>query len=690
MADRTRVYELARELGLTSKELIELLSKEGVEVKSHASTIEDEYADLVRDQVIGQRTAVTKEKKEEAAPPAPVEEKAAVAEDAADEAEEEEEAAVDGTEIHLKPPITVRDLAKALGRKPNEIIGQLMTMNVFATINQVIEPDTAEKICSRYGFEFVRERRERAPKGPKRQVEAAETEEKPQTRKPIKGHVPRPPVVAFLGHVDHGKTSLLDAIRNTRVTAGEAGGITQHIGASVIERHGQSITFLDTPGHAAFTAMRARGANATDIVVLVVAADDGVMPQTAEAINHAKAAGVPIVVAMNKIDLPNANPDKVLLELQQNDVTPEEWGGQVGVVPVSALQAVGIEDLLERILLEAEVMELKANPSLSCDGIVIEAQLEPGMGPTASVLVRNGTLHLGDTMLCGKYYGRAKALIDQSGRRVKSAGPSTPVKVLGLSGVPEAGDALVTVADEREARALAEERVAKAREGMLGTTQQVSLEDIFQQIQQKSRAELKLIIKADVRGSLEAVVDSLRKLSTDKVEVDIVHRSVGEVTENDVLLAAASGAIIVGFHVRAMPGVNRAAKQQGVEIRLYSIIYELLEDIEAAMRGKLAPEFREEVIGQAEIKQIFDISKTGRICGCVVNQGTVRVGANARVLRDGEVIYKGSIHSLRHFRDEAREMRAGQECGIRLDNFEDFEVGDLVEVFKMESVAPQL
>ncbi len=709
MSDRLRVYELARELGLSSKEMLEVLADEGIEVKSHASTIEEDLAELVRDHVIAERkkgSSTPVEAEEEEAEAAEEEAETEEAEEEEEEEMEEEEAPVDedepaaaATEIHLKPPITVRDLAKALGRKPNEVIGALMTMNVFATINQVIEPDTAEKICEKYGLVFVRERRER--KGGKQKVEEAARKEKaveaaPSGRVTVTGHVPRPPVVAFLGHVDHGKTSLLDAIRETQVASGEAGGITQHIGASAVQKEGKIITFLDTPGHEAFTAMRARGANATDLVVLVVAADDGVMPQTAEAINHAKAAGVPLVVAMNKIDLPTANPDKVLMELQQNEVMPEDWGGEVGVVPVSAMTKQGIDDLLERILLEAEIMELKANPSLPCEGLIIEAQLETGMGATANVLVRNGTLNVGDIMLCGAYYGKVKALIDQSGNRVKSAGPSTPVKVLGLSGVPEAGEIISAVEDEREAKAIADARAEKQRQGALGKVAggepggQTSLEDLFRQITEEARQQLPIILKADVRGSLEAILDALQQFASEKVEIDVIHRDVGEITNNDVLLAAASNAIVVGFHVRAMPGVNKTAKQEGVEIRLYSVIYELLEDIEEAMRGKLKPELREHRIGSAEIRQIFDISKTGRICGCVVNSGTIRTGANARVLRDGDVIYNGSIASLKHFKENVREVRSGQECGIQLDNFEDFEVGDEVRVFDVEHVAPQL
>ena len=691
MSEKIRVYELARELGQTNKELIELLRKEGVEVASHSSSIEAETAALVRDHIVSTRKQSTPAKATDVAAALKAAAKAAEQVQQQESVKSQPVVSVGESgrpEVHLRPPIIVRDLAKALNVKPNELIGELMTMNVFATINQVVEPDIVEKVCVRRGFEFVRERRERPAKGPRRAGE--ETAAAPSGKRPVTGHVPRPPVVGVLGHVDHGKTSLLDAIRETRVAAGEAGGITQHIGASVVEWHNHTITFLDTPGHEAFTAMRARGANATDIVVLVVAANDGVMPQTIEAINHARAAKSNIIVALNKIDLPEANADRVLLQLQQNGVMSEQWGGEVGVVPVSATTKQGIGDLIDRILLEAEVMELRSNPSLPAEGLVIEAQLEGGMGPTASVLVRNGTLHLGDVLLCGQYYGRVKALIDHHGERLKSAGPSTPVKVLGLSGVPEAGEAVVVLTDEREAKAKAEARAQAQRQGDLTVTQKASLEDLFRQITEESRATLKLILKTDVRGSLEASTESLAKIQSEKIKLEILHKGVGEVTDNDVLLAAASGAIVAGFHVRAMPGVNKTAKQRGVEIRLYSIIYELLDDIQDAMRGRLKPETREQILGHAEILRIFEVSKAGKICGCMVKDGTVRVGANARVTRQGGVIYKGQIQSLKHFKDDVREMRAGQECGIRLDNFEDFEVGDGIEAFSIEQIAPEL
>ena len=685
MSDRVRVYDLARELGLTNKELIELLHEEGVDVKSHASSIDLEFAELVRDHVISQRQARDAARKDDATGTSEEPDAGAGIEEEQEEESQTEAEEPSTTEIHLKPPSVVRDLAEALGKKPNELIGELMTLNVFAAINQVIDVELVEKLCEKHGFTFVRERRSRPAKAKRK-----ETHTEKEVAKATAEKQPRPPVVAFLGHVDHGKTSLLDRIRKSNVVQGEAGGITQHIGASVIRAHGQSITFLDTPGHEAFTAMRARGANATDIVVLVVAADDGIMPQTAEAINHAKAAGVPIVVAMNKIDLPTANPDQVLLGLQQNEITPEDWGGDVGVVPVSATTGEGIDDLLERILLEAEILELQGSPAIPCEGLVIEAQLETGMGPTASVLVRDGTLHVGDIVICGQYYGRAKALIDSRGQRIQSAGPSIPVKLLGLSGVPDAGEKVHVYSEEKEARVAAEEEAERIRQGELGVERHASLDDLFRQIEEESRDELKVIVKTDVRGSLEAVSESLEKIESEKIRIHIIHGGVGEITENDVALAAASDAVIIGFHVRVMPGVSRSAKREGVEVRLYSVIYELLNDVTEAMRGRLAPETREKPIGEAEILQIFNTSTAGKICGCMVNSGGIRVGASARVYREGELIYNGEIESLRRFQDDVREVRAGLECGIRLDNFEDFEVGDSIRVFLIEKVAAEL
>lgn len=686
--DRVRVYELAREMGLTNKELLFLLEKEGYSVKSHSSTLEADVANMIRDLVIAERQkGKAKAFPQGVKPSEPVKVNPAVQQPAASKssAEEEdmEEEESEERELHMKSPVTVRDLAEGLQIKPNELITKLMTMNVFAAINQVIDEEMVVKLCEMYGVKFVRVRRVRKAETAPSVKDDAEGE-KPERR------VPRPPVVVFMGHVDHGKTSIQDYIRKTHVANGEAGGITQHIGASVAVVGKQTITFLDTPGHEAFTAMRARGANATDVAVLVVAADDGVMPQTIEAINHAKAANVPIIVAMNKMDLPGANPDKVHLGLQQNGITPEEWGGSEAVIPVSAKTGKGIDDLLERILLEAEMLELSADPEAPFKGLVIEAQMETGMGPTASVLVQDGTLRIGDVLICGQCYGRVKALIDSLGRRVAKAGPSTPIRVMGLSGVPEAGEIITACENERAAKEMAEEAADQAKKDTQQIDRMASLDNLFDNLGKEEKPNLSLILKTDVRGSLEAITDSIAKLKSDRVTATILHGGVGEVTDNDVVLASASKAVILGFHVRAMPGVNKLAKQKGVEIRLYSIIYELLEEVTNAMRGQLTPEVHEKYLGRAEIIQIFVNSKVGKICGCRVTDGLIRINAKAKVYRDKELIYHGQVQSLKHFKDDVREMKSGLECGIKLDNFEDFEEHDIIEVFEAIQVAPEL
>ena len=697
MSDKVRVYDLARELGLTPKELMAMLDKEGFTVKSHSSTLEADIADLIRDAVITSRqkkqaasqaatsAAAPKEKPAKESPKAkPAAEKGEKVEKPAPQQPKEEapaEPPAEKPELHLKTPITVGALAEGLGKKPNELIFTLMSMNIFAAITQILEVETVEKICDKFGVKFIRERREKTRENDKpKSSEPTEEGEYPTE--------PRPPVVCFMGHVDHGKTSLQDYIRHTHVTAGESGGITQHIGASVAKVGDQTITFLDTPGHEAFTTMRARGAKSTDIAVLVVAADDGVMPQTIEAINHAKAAGIPIVVAMNKMDLPGADPDKVLLGLQQHGLTPEDWGGDVAVVPVSAVTGQGIDDLLERILLEAEMLELKAAPTAPFEGLVIEAQMESGRGPTANIIVQNGTIRLGDYLLCGTYYGKVKALIDSFGKPVKRALPSTPIKVMGLNGVPEAGDKIVTCANEREAKERAEEEIERKKNESLNVERKTSLEDIFSMLDKAEKPELKIVLKTDVRGSLEAITENIAKIKNDKITANIIHSGVGEISENDIVLAAASKAIIIGFHVRVMPGVNKLAKQKGVDIRLYSVIYELLEQVDKAMKGQLAPETRETPLGEAEIIQIFQTSKAGRICGCRVKSGVMKINAKCKVFRDKELIYLGHVQSLKHFKEDVREISAGNECGIRLDNFEEFEVGDRLELFNVVTVDP--
>lgn len=676
---------------MESKELVEFLQKEGfASVRSHSSTLEEEEAELIRKQILNARKEAQDARRAAAAPAAKP--AAVVAEAPAKEEEEEPEEEDAPGEIHLKTPITVRDLAAALKMKPNEVIIQLMQLNIFAAINQVLETETVEKICERNGKKFVQERREKG-NHPVFERKASAIAAAAQDGRPRK-KVGRPPVVVFMGHVDHGKTTLQDYIRKTRVAAGEAGGITQAIGASVAQYGDQTITFLDTPGHAAFTAMRARGANATDIAVLVIAGPEGCMPQTVEAIHHAQAAKVPIIVAMTKSDLPGCDKDRVLRQLQENGIQPEDWGGDTAVVPCSGVTGEGVDELLERILLEAEMLELNADPDAPFEGLVIEAQMEPGMGPTANILVRNGVLRQGDWFSCGSTYGKARALLDTHGKRLAKATPSTPVKIMGYNAVPEAGDKVVWQPDEKAAKAAADEELQRKRQESAGDQKALTMEEVMKRLtdarNDSSTVEMNLVLKTDVRGSLEAISEAIAGIKSTKISVKIVHGGVGEITDSDVILAAASKAIIVGFHVRAMPSVNRTAKQKGVEIRLYSIIYDLLDDLEDVMRGRLTPETRENLLGEAQIAQVFNVSKAGKICGCRVTSGVIKVNQKARVFRQDTQIYSGLVASLKHFKEDVREMKAGQECGIRLDNFEDFEVGDRIQVFTVEKILPEL
>ena len=595
------------------------------------------------------------------------------------------EAPAAGGEIHIKPPVVVKALADAMGKRPNEVISSLMMMNVLASINQTIDTEVAQKVAEKMGFTLVVDsKRDKDEHQKKEETEEVDPEDMEYDDSP-KDLKPRPPIVTFMGHVDHGKTSLQDAIRKTHVAAGEAGGITQHIGASSVVLDGRAITFVDTPGHEAFTQMRARGANVTDIVVLVVAADDGFMPQTIEAMNHALAAKVPIVVAMNKCDLPDADTQKILLHMQQNNLMSEDWGGTVAAIPVSAKTGAGIDDLLERILLEAEMLELQANAKRPGLAYVLESQLEQGLGATASVVVKNGSLRVGDPIICGEYYGKIKTLIDFRGKRIAVAPPSTPVKVVGLSGVPEAGTKMAVCKNINEAKQLAEARGDSNRiEALSSKTAGTSLEDLFSQMDDSKKNSLKVIVKSDVRGSSEAIVESLRKLPSEKISVDVLHTGVGAITENDVLLAASSDAIVVGFHVRVNPGVNDLAKKSNVEIRLYSIIYELIEDITDALAGRLEPEKREKDIGTVKILKIFQLSKGPKICGCMVEKGVARTGAKARVFRNNELIFNGEVRSLRRYQDDVKEVHQGLECGIRLDNFMDFTEGDIIQLYEIE------
>ena len=589
--------------------------------------------------------------------------------------------------LHLKPPIIVKNLAEQLDLKPFQLIKELMALSIFANLNQTIEPDVAAKICDMHGFVLERDRKDTS-KG-HHKVEAKV--EAPKAPEPPKGDVlkGRAPIITFMGHVDHGKTSLIDAIRKTRVAAGEAGGITQHIGAYSVNRNGHSITFLDTPGHAAFTAMRARGANVTDIAVIVVAADDGLMPQTIEAISHAKAAKVKIVIAINKIDLASANPDRVKKQLQERGLTPEDWGGDTICVPVSATKGTGINELLDLMLLEAEMLELKASETLDARCSVIEAQVEQGRGPTVTVIVRMGTLRLGDVFICGNYWGKVKQLINDLGKPVKEAGPSMPVRVLGISGLPNAGDELMVMDSEKSARILSEERVASSRDTKLSGAQRTTLENLFANLAFDAKPTLKIILKCDVQGSLEAVTGSLRDIPQKKITLDIIHSAVGPITESDVMLSSASNAVIIGFNTKTENTAAQAAKREGVQIKLYSIIYELIDQIRESMSGLLSPELREAIIGHAEVRQVFDLTK-GRVAGCMVLDGRIARTARARVLRRRQPIYDGGLATLKRFADDVKEVRAGLECGIKLGDFSEYLPEDIIECYTLEKIPQQL
>lgn len=656
MANKVKVSDLMKEFGFSQKEAMHELVDMEIEVKNIKSVIPDDLVDLVRDHfqdIVDQRSAARVRHKSEKHQP----------------------------EVHIKTPIVVKNLADALEKKTNEVVSALMKMNILASINQKIEPEVAVKVSKEFGFKLVIDRREKAEHAEEQEETIAP--EDIEFKDDPKDLSEKPPVVTFLGHVDHGKTSLQDKVRKTSVVSGESGGITQHIGASTVQFHNKQITFVDTPGHEAFTAMRARGANVTDIAILVIAADDGFMPQTIEAMNHAKAAGVPIIVAINKMDLPAADPDKILTQMQQNELMSEDWGGDVGVCRVSAETGQGMDELLERILLEAELLELKANAKRPAEAIVLEAQVEQGLGPTANILVMNGTLKKGDSILCGELFGKVRTMIDEHGKQVDEAGPAFPVKLVGLPGAPEAGAKLISCENDKEVKKIAAQRAESNRASGL-ERKTVSLDDLFATIDNEKKNRLPVIVKADVKGSVEAIVDSLNKFPSEKISIDAIHTGIGAITENDVLLAAASGAILVGFHVRVNPGVNELAKKENVEIRLYSVIYELLEDIEEALTGQLAPDEREKEMGWAKILEIFSTSKGPNVIGCMIESGSVKVGSKARVFRDDELIFNGSVTSLRRFKDDVKEVKAGLECGIRLDNFADFIAGDKVQIYDIE------
>lgn len=581
--------------------------------------------------------------------------------------------------IMISGPMTVGQFAEKLGRPSTDIIKKLMSLGVMATKNQNLDEDTVELLADDYGVKVEHEV----------VVDEASFEDKGLEIDEATA-VLRPPVVTIMGHVDHGKTTLLDSIRHTKVTAGEAGGITQHIGAYQVIHEGKKITFLDTPGHAAFTTMRARGAQITDITVLVVAADDGVMPQTIEAIHHARAAKVPIIVAVNKIDKPNANPDHVMQELSEQGLVPEDWGGDTIFVKISAKKGIGIDDLLEMILLEAEVSEYKANPEKPARGAVIEAKLDKGKGPVATLLVQNGTLRIGDAIVVGNTFGHVRAMLNDAGRRVKKASPSTPIEITGLNDVPQAGDQFMVFEDEKKARQIGETRAERALITERKETQnKVSLDDLFEKIKEGEMKEINIVIKADVQGSVEALSGSLKKIDVDGVKINIIHEGVGGISESDIILASASNAIIIGFNVRPDNHAKEVAEQEKVDIRLYRVIYDAIDEMKAAMKGMLDPEYKEKVIGQLDVRTTFKVSRIGTIAGCYVTDGIVSRNAGIRLVRDGVVIYEGHVDTLKRFKDDAKEVKAGLECGITLENFNDIKEGDTMEAYVMEEVQPK-
>ncbi|ADH99295.1 translation initiation factor IF-2 [Salisediminibacterium selenitireducens] len=575
------------------------------------------------------------------------------------------------------PPITVGDFAEKIHREPSEVIKKLMFLGVMATINQELEEEALEILAEEYGITveeevIVDETDFESIIGDQEEDDAKLQE--------------RPAVVTIMGHVDHGKTTLLDSIRHTKVVAGEAGGITQHIGAYQVVENDKKITFLDTPGHAAFTTMRARGAQVTDITILVVAADDGVMPQTIEAINHAKAAEVPIIVAVNKIDKEGANPDRVMQELTEHGLVAEAWGGDTIFVEVSALNAKGIDDLLEMILLVTEVEELKANPDREAYGTVVEAELDKGRGPVATLLVQGGTLHVGDPIVVGNAFGKVRAMVNDLGRRVKTADPSMPVEITGLNAVPQAGDRFMVFKDEKKARQIGEQRAMKQREAQRRESSRVSLDDLFNQIQQGDIKEINVIVKADVQGSAEAMKGSLEKIEVEGVKINIIHTGVGAIAESDVILASASNAVIIGFNVRPDVNAKRTAEVEGVDIRLHRVIYDAIEEIESAMKGLLDPIYQEKVIGQAEVRQVFKVSKVGSIAGSYVTDGKITRHSSVRVIRDGVVVFEGEVNDLKRFKDDVKEVAKNYECGITIENFNDVKEGDIIEAYIMEEV----
>ncbi|MGL5380963.1 translation initiation factor IF-2 [Clostridium sp.] len=674
---KIRVYELAKELNVSSKDLITLLMEEfSVDVKNHMSVIEDEDAELIKELLGGsEESSIVQEYENELAES--VNNQAKKKKRKRDEDEEEKNISYgEGGSgvIEMGETITVKELAEKLGKPSADVIRTLIFTGVMAAINQEIDYATAEKVCEKYECLVAK----------KEEVEELDTFEEEIVDE--EALVKRPPIVTVMGHVDHGKTSLLDAIRKAKVTASEAGGITQHIGAYTVNVNGEKLTFLDTPGHEAFTAMRARGAQVTDVVILVVAADDGIMPQTKEAINHCKAAEVPMIIAINKMDRPGADPERVKQELTEHGLVSEDWGGDTICVPVSAKTGENLEQLLEMVLLTSEMAELQADPNRKAKGTVIEAKLDKGRGAVATLLIQNGTLHVGDAILVGSTYGRIRAMFDDKGKKIKSAGPSIPVEILGLSEVPAAGDRFAVVKDEKTARNMAETRKQKIKDESFHSANRVSLEDLYSQIQEGTVKELSIIVKADVQGSVQAIKQSLEKLSTDDVKVRVIHSGVGAITETDVTLATASNALLIGFNVRPDNNAGVIADRDGVDIKTYRIIYDAIEDVKSAMIGMLDPEYKEVINGKAEVRLVYKISNVGTIAGSYVLNGKILRNSDIRVIREGIVIFESKLASLKRFKDDVKEVNTGYECGLSVEKFNDLKEGDIIESYTMEAI----
>lgn len=681
---KIRVYEYAKKNELSSKQVIQKLQNLNIEVNNHMSTLEEDATKKL-DQAFGKGDNSKTQKQEKGKSQNPKNNKKPNNNKQKNNNQRNQKPAPQQSQkkskkqtpekITYSGSLAVGELAEKLNKDSSEIIKKLMFLGVMATKNQELDADSIELICSEYGVEVEEE-----VVVDETDIENMTFDDDPEDLQE------RPAVVTIMGHVDHGKTTLLDQIRNTKVTEGEAGGITQHIGAYQIEENNKKITFLDTPGHAAFTSMRSRGAQVTDVAILVVAADDGVMPQTKEAISHAKAAEVPIIVAVNKMDKEGANPDRVMQELMEYELISEDYGGETIFVKMSAVNGEGIDELLEMIVLVSEMEELKANPDRAAYGTVIEAELDKGRGPVATLLVQNGTLNVSDSVVVGNTWGRIRAMVNDIGRRVKVAGPSTPVEITGLNNVPQAGDRFLVFEDEKKARSVGEARAQKHLEENRSATAKVSLDDLFDQIKQGDVKEINLIVKGDVQGSVEALAGSLEKIEVEGVKVKIIHTGVGAITESDVALAAASNAIIIGFNVRPDGNARKAAEAEDVEIRLHNIIYKVMEEIESAMKGMLDPEYEEKIIGQVEVREIFKVSKIGTIAGSYVTDGKVNRNSGVRVIRDGVVIYEGEIDALKRYKDDAKEVQQGYECGITIKNFNDIKVGDIIEPFEMQEI----